>query len=80
LLELSKDVLRKWVVKVVRYDEGAGRKTKRSRSSNGLDRADLRDRAIVFGDYKRFAPEYPLENSFGISLHLFNTDVHGQRV
>jgi hypothetical protein len=78
LLEVSKDVLRKWIVKVVRNDERTSREAKRSRSLNGLDRTDLRDRAIMLGDDKRFALEYSVENSFGVSLDLFYADVHGQ--
>jgi hypothetical protein len=77
LLEVSKDVLREWIIKVVGNDKRTGREAKRSRSLDGLDRTDLRDRAIMLGDDKRLALEYSVENSFGVSLNLFQADGHG---
>jgi hypothetical protein len=76
LLEVSQHVFGQWIIKVIGYDERTCREAERSWSRHGLDRTYFRDRPIMLRDNKSLAPENAMEDSFGISLHLFDADVH----
>ncbi|MEO8380803.1 MAG: hypothetical protein ABI779_14155, partial [Acidobacteriota bacterium] len=76
LLEISEHVFRKRIVKVVWDDKRSGRQAEWPRTTDALDRSNLRHWPIVGGHHESFAVEDAVENALRISLHLFYRHAH----
>ena len=75
--KILEDILGERIVEILRNDECSGSQTKGSWALATGNRPNFRHRAIALDEDQRFAFEDSAQDSFGISLHLFDADVHG---
>ena len=76
LLEISEHIFGKGIIKVVRDDKHSRGQAEWTRTADAFHWPDLRNRPIVGGHDQRLAVQDAVENPFGISLDLFDRDVH----